>query len=260
MGNAPRFLDVHAHRGGAGLAPENTLAAFRKAIRLDVDALEMDLHVTRDGEVIVIHDDTLDRTTDGRGNIADLTLEEVRRWDAGGKFAPGFHGERIPTLREVIELVKATGNTRIRLDLELKFHPDHPGKPEDFEQRILDILRQTGFGERVNVISFHHPSLAKMKVLEPKIRTGLLAGGRQAPKDPLALVRQYQADYYSPSVRHVTAEVVAAVHQAGVPIVPWTVNEEVEMRRLMALGVGTLAGDGIATDFLDRLLNLLRAQ
>ena len=250
-------LEVHAHRGGAGLAPENTLAAFRKALELGVDALEMDLHVTRDGAVVVIHDETLDRTTDGRGGVSALSLEEVKRSDAGRKFAPAFRGERIPTLREVIDLVKAMGDTPVRLDLELKYRRDHPGEPKDFEERVVEILRETGFVGRVNVISFHHPSLAKMKAMEPRIRTGLLAGGRQAPPDPVALVRQYLADYYSPSFRHVTAEVVAAFHLADIPIVPWTVNEEAEMRRLMALGIGTLAGDGIATDFPDRLLNLL---
>ena len=256
----PQSLEVYAHRGGAGLAPENTLAAFRKAMELGVDAMEMDLHVTRDGEIVVIHDETVDRTTDGRGIVADLTLDELRRWDAGGKFAPAFRGERIPTLREVIDLVTASGNTRIRLILELKFHPDHPGKPEDFEQRVLDILRQTGFVYRVRIISFQHPSLAKLKALEPRIPTGLLAGGRTAPHDPVALVRQYRADYYSPSVRHVTAEAVTAVHQAGIPVVPWTANEEAEMRRLMALGIGAMAGDAITTDYPDRLLKLLKAR
>jgi len=256
--HTPRLLDVHGHRGAAGLAPENTLAAFRKAIELGVDALEMDLHVTRDGEVVVIHDETLDRTTDGRGSIADLTLDEVKRRDAGGKFAPAFRGERIPALREVIELVKASGNTRIRLDLEIKFVRGEEGKPEDFEERVLEVLRQTAFIGRVNVISFHHPSLVKTKALEPKMRTGLLEGGQQPPQDPVGLVRQYQADYYSPRFRQVTAAMVAALHQARIPIVPWTVNAEAEMGRLMALGIGALAGDGIATDFPDRLLNLLK--
>lgn len=255
----PRPLEVHAHRGGAGLAPENTLAAFRNGMALGADALEMDLHVTRDGEVVVIHDETLERTTNGMGGVADLTLEELKRWDAGGKFSPAFRGERLPTLREVIALVKAARNTRIRLDLELKYAPDRPGQPEDFEQRVLEILRETGFVLRVNAISFHHPSLATMKALEPRIRTGLLAGGRQAPQDPVALVRRYHADYYSPSVRHVTPEVVAALHRAGIPIAPWTVNEESEMRRLIDLGIGTFAGDGIVTDYPDRLLTLLKA-
>jgi glycerophosphoryl diester phosphodiesterase len=258
-GSPARFLEVHAHRGASGLAPENTLAAFRKALELGVDALELDLRVTRDGAVVVIHDERLDRTTDGRGSVGDLSLEAVKGSDAGTKFAPAFRGERIPTLREVIDLVKAKGNDRVRLDLELKFRPDHPGEPRDFEERVLEVLREMGFVDRVNVISFHHPSLTKVKALEPRLRTGLLAGGQKGPQDPGALVRQYRADYYSPNFRHVTAEAVAALHRGGIPIVPWTVNEEGEMRRLMALGIGTLARDGIATDFPDRLLNLLNA-
>jgi glycerophosphoryl diester phosphodiesterase len=253
----PRFLEIHAHRGGAGLAPENTLAAFRKALDLGADGLEMDLQVTRDGAVVVIHDGTVDRTTNGRGRIGDLTLQEMKQLDAGERFSHAFRGERVPTLREVIDLIAADRNPRIRLALELKYDPDRPGKPEDFEERVLAILLETGFVERVNIISFHHPSLTKVKALEPRIRTGLLAGGRQAPPDPVALVRRYRADYYSPSFRHVTAEAVSWLHRAGIPIVPWTVNEEGEMQRLIRLGIGTLAGDGIATDYPDRLGKLL---
>jgi glycerophosphoryl diester phosphodiesterase len=145
------------------------------------------------------------------------------------------------------------------MDLELKYAPDQAGKPADFEERVLEILRETRFVERVNVISFHHASLSKIKALEPRIRTGLLAGGQQTPQDPVALVRRYDAGYYSPNFRHVSAEAVRALHRAGIPIVPWTVNEEAEMRRLLALGVGALAGDGIATDFPDRLLPLRNA-
>ncbi len=260
MEYAPRFLDVHGHRGAAGLAPENTLTAFRKAIELGVDALEMDLHVTRDGQVVVIHDETLDRTTDGRGSIPEFTLKELKQWDAGRKFALAFHGEQIPTLREVLDLVRTSGNARLRLDLEIKFAEGQEGKPEDFEERVLDVVRRAGFIDRVNIISFHHPSLVKMKALEPKIRTGLLEEGQQPPQDPVALVRQYQADYYSPRFRQVTAAAVTALHRAGIPLVPWTVNQEADMRRLMTLGIGTVAGDGIATDFPDRLLNLLKAQ
>ncbi len=252
-----QLLEVHAHRGASGVAPENTLVAFRKALELGVDALEMDLRVTRDGAVVVIHDATLDRTTDGRGSVGDLTLEEVKRSDAGTKFATAFRGERVPTLREVIELVKGSGNTRVRLDLELKLPSDRPGVPGDFEERLLEILRETGFAGRVNIISFHHPSLIRLKSMEPWLRTGLLAGGDKGPQDPVALVQQFRADYYSPNFRHVTPEAIAALHQAGIAIVPWTVNEEGEMQRLMALGIGTLPGDGMATDFPDLLLNLL---
>ncbi len=119
-------VDVHAHRGGAGLAPENTLAAFRNALALDVDALEMDLHVSADGEVIVIHDATLERTTNGRGYVRNTPLVDLKRLDAGSWFDPRFAGERVPTLREVLETVRASGDNRVRLNIETKYEPDAP--------------------------------------------------------------------------------------------------------------------------------------
>jgi len=258
--HTPRLLDVHGHRGAPGLAPENTLAAFRKAIELGVDALEMDLQVTRDGEVVVIHDETLDRTTDGRGSIADLTLEEVKRGDAGAKFAPAFRGERVPTLREVIHLVKAGGNDRVRLSLEIKFARGLEGKPEDIEERVLAVLQAAGFVGRVTVQSFHHPSPAKMKRLDPRIPTGLLVGSRNVPPDPVARVREFQADYYAPEYRLVTADLVQTLHRAGIPLVIWTVNDTAEVRRLIGLGVGSLSGDGMISDYPDRVLAVLGAR
>lgn len=256
----PRTLEVHAHRGGAGLAPENTLAAFRKALDLDVDVLEMDMQVTRDGEIVIIHDDTLERTTDGRGLVTDLTLAELKQRDAGRHFGSQFAGEPIPTLREVIALVLSRGNTRVRLNIETKFAKGREGSPRDFEEKVLAILRQTGFAERVILQSFHPPSLVKMKTLDPHIKLALLLGGRQAPRDPVALVRQYHADYYSSDFRQLTAETVAALHLAGIPVVPWTVDEEADMRRLLDAGVGKLAGDGIITNYPDRALSLLQVR
>jgi len=258
MGTRPRHLEVHAHRGGAGLAPENTLAAFRKAIELGVDVLEMDMHVTRDGEIVILHDDTLERTTDGRGLVQDLTLAELKRLDAGSRFGPQYKGEPIPTLREVIALVQASGKDRIRLNIETKFHKGREGQPADFEERVIQILRDTGFLDRVIVQSFHHPSVAKIKALDPRVKTAVLVGGQQGPRDPVDLVRQAKADYYSPNFRQVAADTVAPLHKAGIPIVPWTVNEETEMRRLLDVGVGTLPGDGIITNYPDRLLNLMK--
>jgi glycerophosphoryl diester phosphodiesterase len=257
---APRLLDVHGHRGAAGLAPENTLAAFRKAIELGADGMEMDLQMTRDGAVIVIHDDTLDRTTDGHGRVADLTLGEVKQADAGAKFGSAFRGQRVPTLLEVIDLVKASGNDRLRLNLEIKFARGLEGKPEDIEERVITILQETGFVGRVTVQSFHHPSPAKMKRLDPRIVTGLLVGGRQVPSDSVGRVRQYGADYYAPEYRLVTAALVRTLHQAGIPIVTWTVNEPEEVRRLLDLGVGSLSGDGIISDYPDRVLAVLGAR
>ncbi len=258
-GQARPSPEVHAHRGGAGLAPENTLAAFRKALELGVDLLEMDLHVTRDGAVVVIHDDTLDRTTDGRGAVSAQNLEALKRYDAGARFGHQFSGERIPTLREVVDLVQASGKTRVRLNLETKFARGQEGKPADFEERVLAILRETGFVERTILQSFFHPSLVKMKALEPRLKLAVLVG-REQPKDPVELVRQLGADFYSPNHQQVTSSLVGDLHAAGIPVITWTVNEAADAKRLLDAGLGDLPGDGIITNFPDRMVDLLRSR
>lgn len=252
-------LEVHAHRGGAGLAPENTLAAFHRALELGVDVLEMDLRLTRDGEVVVIHDETVERTTDGRGVVRELTLAEISRLDAGSKFHPRFAGERVPTLREVIGLVQGSGRPRTRLNLETKFPKGEEGQPDDFEARVLAILRETGCTEQAILQSFHHPSLEKARRLEPRLKIAPLVG-RPQPRDPAGLAQRLRADYYSPAFQQVTPALVEALHAAGVPVVPWTVNEAAEAERLLEAGLGRLAGDGIITNFPDRILELLRSR
>jgi glycerophosphoryl diester phosphodiesterase len=256
MQGFPPHLSLQAHRGAAGLAPENTLAAFRVAIELGADGTEMDLQVTRDGIVVVIHDDTVDRTTDGRGRIGDLTLAEIKRLDAGAKFSPAFRGERIPTLRELIDLVRASGRQSFRLNLEIKFADGREGQPADLEEQVLAVLRETGFLDRVITQSFYHPSAAKMKRLVPSIPAGLLVGQRRQPPDPVTAVRDHRVDYYAPHHSLVTPDLLRTLHRAGIPVVTWTVNDPADMRRLIGMGLGVLPGDGMISDFPDRLVKL----
>jgi glycerophosphoryl diester phosphodiesterase len=223
-----------------------------------VDAIELDLHVSRDGELVVIHDESLERTTTGAGRIQDLTLEEIRRADAGVKFAPVFRGERVPTLREVVDLVNASGNAQLRLNLELKFGKGREGTPDGFERQVLDLVRQAGLVARTTIQSFYHPSVALAKQLESGIRAGLLVGGRQAPPDPVAVVRQHRADSYMPDYRLLSAGTVAGLHAAGISVFTWTVNDESYMRQVLDLAVGTFPGDGITSDYPDRLLKILK--
>jgi len=255
----PSHLSLQAHRGAAGLAPENTLAAFRIAIELGADATELDLQTTKDGVVVVMHDDTVDRTTDGRGRIGDLRLAEIKQLDAGAKFSPAFRGERVPTLRELIDLVKSTGKAGFRLNLEMKFAEGREGQPPDLEERVLAVLRETGFIDRVIVQSFHHPSAAKMKTLAPGIPCGLLVGQRRQPADPGAAVHRHGVDYYAPHYSLVTPEMLSTLHRSGIPVVAWTVNDPADMRRLLAMGLGALPGDGMISDYPDRLANLRKA-
>ncbi|RPJ52982.1 MAG: glycerophosphodiester phosphodiesterase [Acidobacteria bacterium] len=252
---SPGFPAVHGHRGASAVAPENTLAAFRRAIEMGADALEMDLQLTKDGAVVVVHDATLERTTDRSGRIADLTLAEVQQADAGIKKGPAYRGERIPTLDQVIELVQAIGGGRVRLNLELKYHVQGT-PPPDLERAALAVLRRAGFTAQVFLQSFQHAVLPRLTALEPGIPTGVLVGRRDAPRDAVALVRQFQATYLAPEFRLVTGPLVSALHAAGIPVVAWTVNEPAEMQRLLADGVGRLAGDGIISDHPDRLVAL----
>lgn len=253
-------VDVHAHRGGAGLAPENTLAAFRQAVALGADVLEMDLRVTADGEVVVIHDPTLDRTTNGHGYVRATTLADLQRLDAGAWFGARFAGERVPTLRAVFDLAGAPGKGRVRFNIEMKYEPWGPPPPPDFEERVLRIVREAGMAGRVIVQSFAYPSLARMKRLDRSIMTAALRAAATPASDPVALVRAASADIYSPAAVLVSVAAVDALHRAGIPVVPWTVDEPARMERLFEMGIGALPGDGIITNYPDRLIQVLRAR
>ena len=253
-------VDVHAHRGGARLAPENTLAAFRNGMAMGVDVLELDLHVSQDGEVVVIHDATLERTTNGRGFVRQTPLAALRRLDAGAWFHARFAGERIPTLREVLEVVRVSGDDHLRLNIETKYDAQAPPPPPEFEERVVQLIREAGLGGRVIIQSFYYPSLSRLKALAPALPTAALRSARDPAPDPVAVVRAAQADIYSPSSQLATREAVDALHRAGIPVVVWTVNNPVEMERLLGVGIGALRGDGIITDYPDRLIQFLRAR
>jgi glycerophosphoryl diester phosphodiesterase len=207
--------------------------------------------------VVVLHDGTLDRTTDRHGLLADLTLAEVQAADAGTWKGAAYRGERIPTLAEVIALVKAEGGGRVRLNLELKYHMDRAiAPPPELEQQAVAVLRAHGFVSNVFVQSFHHAVLPRVKALEPRIPTGTLVTEREFPPDPVALVRRHGADYFAPDHRTVRPGLVGQLHAAGIPVVIWTVNELADMKRLLAMGVGARPGDGIISDHPDRLVGL----
>lgn len=254
-------VDVYAHRGGAGLAPENTLAAFRHAVTLGADALELDVNITRDHEIVVIHDQTLVRTTGGRGYVRESTLADLRRLDAGAWFNPRFAGERIPTLQEVLDLVRA-GPPRVRLLVETKY--PSPGQtaapPADFEERVLRLVREAGLLDRTIIQSFYYPSIQRVKALDASVRTAALRPATSPTSDPVGVVREARADIWAPHSSLVARDTVEALHRAGIPVVPWTVNAPAEMERLLDAGIGTLGGDGIITDYPDRLLEILRAR
>lgn len=236
---------VIAHRGASGLAPENTLAAFRRAIRDGADWLELDVCASKDGAIVVIHDDTLDRTTDGTGRVDEHTRAALRGLDAGSSFHRRFAGERIPLLREVATLARAGA---AGLFVEMK-----PGRHlrGGFERRLVRLLRRERLVEQTFVMSFDHRAVGRVKRMEPRLRCLLLVGDRMPLTKLVRAVRVQRADGVSFGKRCLSRAVLSEFRRRGWTAVVWTVNEAREMRAFLRMGV-----DGITTNFPGRLVRL----
>ncbi|WP_019003971.1 glycerophosphodiester phosphodiesterase [Cohnella laeviribosi] len=234
-----------AHRGASGHAPENTMAAFERCIELGATAIETDVQMTSDGSLVLIHDESLARTAGSPKLVKDVTLEELQRLDAGSWFDPAFRGERVPTLRELLELVKPYS---LLLNLELKNGVvPYPG----LEEAVVEEVRRFGMSDRVILSSFNHYSLVKCKRLAPEVRTGILyMEGLYEPWDYASRIGAEALHAYHYAV---LPEWVAQAAERGIAYHPFTVNEPAEMRRLLAAGVS-----GIITDYPDRLAELLK--
>jgi glycerophosphoryl diester phosphodiesterase len=228
-----------AHRGASALAPENTIAAFERAVELGADVIELDLHMSQDGELVVIHDDTLDRTTDGSGPVHQRSLGELMRLDAGRWFGEGFAGQRIPRLAEVLDRFAG----RVPLALEIKAGSTFfPG----IEEKVVSALRERAAIDQTAVASFDHYALRRLKEIEPTIRTAALLVGR--PVSLSAIAGPAKADGLALEASFVTKTEVEVCRAAGLQIVVWVVNDPAQMRHFIRLGV-----DGIITDRPDLL-------
>jgi glycerophosphoryl diester phosphodiesterase len=225
---------VVGHRGAMGHSPENTMASFERALELGADWIELDVHLSRDGALIVIHDETLERTTNGRGLVRDHTLAELRALDAG-------QGERIPTLDEVLRWAR---QRNIMVDIEIKNAPIYY---DGIEERVVGVLDETRMTERVIVISFDHAASRRVKQLEPRVVTGVLYSCR--PLDGgVGLARAANADAVLPHWSFVTTEDVNLAHNAGLAVAPWATSDPAALRGLIEAGV-----DAIATNHPDVL-------
>jgi glycerophosphoryl diester phosphodiesterase len=233
-----RYLIV-AHRGASAYEPENTLRAFRRAVELGADMSELDVHLSQDGELIVMHNATVDQTTDGHGAIQDLTLDQIRSLDAG-------LGERVPTLQQVVDLVRG----RNGLYVELKA-PGTPGA-------TVKLLRGNGFIARGQVIvgSFEPAFVGETKALAPELSVSLLVGPLYPAHELIELAHSANADYVhlcwenrAPEPhRLLTPELLASLHGAGLRIVLWHEEREEELRVLRSLDV-----DAICSNTPDKL-------
>jgi glycerophosphoryl diester phosphodiesterase len=225
---------VVGHRGAMGHSPENTMASFERALELGADWIELDVHLSRDGALIVIHDETLERTTNGRGLVRDHTLSELRSLDAG-------QGQHIPTLDEVL---RWACQRDVMVDIEIKNAPIYY---DGMEKNIVAALHETGMTGRVIVISFDHAAVRHIKQLEPKVATGVLYSCR--PLDGgVGLARAANADAVLPQWSYVTAVDVKLAHDAGLAVAPWATSDPAALRRLIEAGV-----DAIATNHPDVL-------
>lgn len=237
-----------AHRGGSLEVPENTISAFRHAINAGMRMVELDAQMTSDGELVVIHDETVDRTTDGTGPVGSFTLEELRRLDAGSWFAPEYAGERIPTLREVFDLCVAEG---VGVVVELK-HPEmHPG----LEEKVVALIGEMWLrgAENIWCISFDHDCIRRLRKLDPALPLGYLF-------EPHAVLFVYPDDtvqafcpYYRAPLQF--PEQVTQAHEMGKLVLVYTVDDPAEVRALADVGV-----DGMVTDRPAALLQIFTSQ
>jgi glycerophosphoryl diester phosphodiesterase len=227
---------ITAHAACKGHAPENTLAGVRAALRHRADAMEIDIHLTRDAVPVLIHDRTVDRTTDGAGKIAELTLRQARKLDAGG-------GERIPTLREALDTVAG----RMLVVLEIK--------PPGSEEEVLAIVRKAKALDWCCVHSFWPPVVQRVRALEPKMPCSLLVNGGTVKDWGQLFSFALSLNAQGVAINHqsVTSGLVRAAHLRELRCSTWTVNAQRDVRRVLAAGV-----DAITTDYPDRVRRWLR--
>jgi glycerophosphoryl diester phosphodiesterase len=201
---------IGGHRGNPAEHPENTMRSFRSAISAGCDLIECDVHLSSDGRLVVIHDHSLERTTNGSGLIKDHTAAELRRLDAG-------EGEKIPLLQEVVEL--ALG--KVGLVIEIK---QLPAVYAGLEEKLLNMLRQLGAVAECAVVSFNHAAIHELRKMEPALQLGILEGAR--PMHPAKLMREAGADVYSPHWGATDPQMVNEVHAAGGAVGVWPVDDD----------------------------------
>jgi len=229
---------IIAHRGASGHGPENTLAAFERAVQLGAGFIETDLHLTRDARFVAIHDPTVDRTTNGHGAVHDFTLAELREFDAGLWFDRQFSGQRIPTLEEILDF---SCKNDVVFYFEIKYDAAW-----GMHHALAAALSGSGNAARSIVISFDPATLLSLRRLDPSIMLGLLAENSKA--DLLKAAHDCGARQICPRFDLVTPQLVSEAHRTDLQVVTWTVNDRDKMRAAIDTGV-----DGIMTDVPDRL-------
>ncbi|MCW4021269.1 MAG: glycerophosphodiester phosphodiesterase family protein [Candidatus Bathyarchaeota archaeon] len=216
------------HRGAKAYEPENTLRSFKKAIEIGVDAVELDARRTKDGEIVVIHNAKVDKTTDGKGPVSELTLEEIKQLSTD-------KGEKIPTLEEALDFL----DNKVKIVIELK--------ETGLEEKVLRLINDKGLGKNVLVVSFHEEALRKVRELDDEVETGLIYVRH---KNPIKAALELRADYLLSLYRFTHTANIRKAHENGLKVIVWTINKQEEVPEYVKKGV-----DGIASDRPD-ILNI----
>ncbi|WP_191561573.1 glycerophosphodiester phosphodiesterase [Metabacillus idriensis] len=239
---AGQKVDNVAHRGASGYAPENTIAAFDKAVEMKADYIEIDVQRSKDGKLVVIHDTTVDRTTDGSGLVQSLTYEELRNLDAGSWKGEEFTGEKIPAFDEILDRYHG----KIGILIELKAPELYPGIEKSVAKELKKRNLDKPQNEKTIIQSFNFESMKIMNKLLPKMPIGVLTSSRLHTTEPALKEFSTYADYFNPSYTIVSKDLVNQVHKKGMKIQSWTVRSQETADFLLEMKV-----DGIITDYPD---------
>ncbi|WP_436374574.1 glycerophosphodiester phosphodiesterase [Cytobacillus sp. BC1816] len=234
---------VFAHRGVSGHFPENTMAAFQGALEAGADGIELDVQMAKDGKLVIIHDETVDRTTGGTGYIKDMTFDEILRLDAGSWFGNVYTGETIPDLDQLLQWAIREGN-ELLINIELKNDLiEYPG----MEEKVIDLILKYKLEQRVIISSFNAESLKRVRELHATLHTGYLIEG--IPENTLEMAKKIGANSIHCEEGFALSGFGRNAKDAGFPLRVYTVNDETRSRFLNSAGV-----EVIMTDFPERFL------
>ena len=236
--------NILAHRGASKIAPENTAIAFQKAFEIGADGIEFDVHLTKDKKLVVIHDERVDRTTNGIGYIKDLSLREIKKLDAGSYFSPEFAKERVLTLEEALEFARDFKLINIEIkNIIIRY--------QDIERELISIIKGMKLENRVICSSFNHYSIALIKNISPEIKTGLLYVS--ALYQPWIYAETLGAEAIHPHYYSISFDIINACHENNIKVNVWTVDDKNTIKQMISNQVDT-----IITNYPEIALKILK--
>ena len=236
-------LMVIAHRGASSYAPENTFSAFDLAVQMGAHHIELDVHLSSDGHVVVIHDDTVDRTSNGNGPVSSYTLAELKQLDVSSWFGTEFQGEQIPNLDDVLARYKG----KVHVHIEIK------GESVELSKRTVDVIRNRGMGEQVTITSFQKERLDEVRRYAPELATAWLVAIVRS--SVIEQARELGVNQLCPLANLVTAKLVERIHKEGLTVRAWGVKTEKLMQKVVHSGA-----DGMTVNFPDKLISYMDKQ